>query len=227
MSVPFGPSQQGPFNEGHPELVLSSKHIDQIASRANETASQLSSDIARSGLNSLIVNESRYSKDFCQLARQAGANAFPHQDERKQTLRAEAIEYGMITGLILGRILVRSGRTLPAIQLESAESLYDRFASTDTWDDYASWIRPLSGSLQEDASKLLIHRAVTPGNYVADSTAESLFYDTAGLFAANGLALYIAKTTKLRSFAEGLDIKATIWKIKDAKARHIFPPHEP
>jgi hypothetical protein len=226
MSVPFGPSQQGPFNEGHPELVLSSGHIDQIASRTNETASQLSTDIARSGLNSLIVHESRYSRDFCQLARQIGASAFPHPDKHKQTLRAEAIEYGMITGHILGRLLVRNGRTLPAIQLESAESLFDRFTSTDTWDDYAYWIRPRNGSLQEDASKLLRHRAVIPGNYIADSTAESLFYSTAGLFAANGLALYITKTTKLRSFADGIEIKATIRKIKEAKAGHIFPPQE-
>jgi hypothetical protein len=151
---------------------------------------------------------------------------FHIQTKIKRTLRAEAIEYGMISGHIFGRMLVKNGRTLPAIQLQSAELLHDRVTSLYARDDYRYFIQPSPGSLQEDASNLLRHRGIVLARHTGDTTVESLFYDTAGLFAANGIALYIAKITKLRSFVDGLDLKATIRKIKDTNPDHIVPPQE-
>jgi hypothetical protein len=74
-------TSKGPFNEGPSELTLSTSHIEQIAARTIETADQLSTDISRSKITNLIEHESRYSKDFCRLARHIGTSAFPHPDE--------------------------------------------------------------------------------------------------------------------------------------------------
>lgn len=216
MSVPFGPNEQEPFKEEHFELALTEDQINKIALRVNEAASQVSVDIARSKLPILVERESRHSQEFCRLARHIGASAFPHPDEGKRTLRAEAIEYGIITGHIFGRALVGNGRTLQNIQLDSARSVVDIFTRNNNWDDYQYWVQPRPGSHQEDAVKLFQHRSMIHPRHAVDDTTESLFYNTAGYFAANGIALYITKTSKLRTFIEGLEIKAAIKKYEQA-----------
>lgn len=201
MAVPFDFENHESPEGLHPELRLGASFATQISLDCEVAAIELARDIQTTKLTALVAQEAVYDKRFCELATEIGRVAFSDPVSEDLTPEAEAIKHGIITGRIFGR-LICSGRALAQIQLESVEHVHKLFGPDSSRYDYEYWMRPKPSSFQEDASMMLRKRGIAPSWHATDNRTESLFYDSAAYFGANGIALHIANKTKLRTVAE-------------------------
>jgi hypothetical protein len=164
---------------------------------------------------------------FCAKTRQIGQAAFADTSLERVDTRSQAIEFGIVMGRVYSRRLCGATKQLTQMQQQSIDALGLIF-HTDTErprrEDYEYWIKPPAGSLQDDVSTLFRTRGIAPAKYIADPVVESLFYDSAAYFGANGLMHLIATKSKVRTPFEELEMRRTARKIDRTSEDEIVPP---